>query len=131
MIDHMSTYATDFIKTKVFYQAVFSALDITLQAEFTAQWNNEWPTQRICAFGPEEKAVFWIIETKEKYTPRHVAFAAGSRSAVDEFYKKALENGGVDNGQPGLRPEYHDHYYGGFVIDPDGNDVEAVCHDRP
>ena len=128
MIDHMSTYATDFLKTRAFYEAAFSALGYSLQTEFTAEWNEQGPDQRICAFGPGEKAAFWLIETKQSYTPRHIAFAATSRTAVDEFYKRALENGGIDNGKPGLRPMYHDNYYGSFVIDPDGNDVEAVYH---
>lgn len=131
MIDHMSTYATDFLKTKSFYQAAFSALGYKVLAEFTASDNQDWPSQRICAFGAGEKAAFWVIEIKENYTPRHVAFAAASRSAVDEFYKLGLENGGRDNGKPGLRPHYHEDYYGAFVIDPDGNDVEAVCHENP
>jgi predicted lactoylglutathione lyase len=58
----------------------------------------------------------------------HVAFTADSRKVVDEFYRAALQAGGRDNGAPGLRPHYHEHYYGAFVLDPDGNNVEAVCH---
>ena len=107
MIDHMSTYATDFMKTRAFYQAAFSPLGYDLQAEFTAKWNQEWPSQRLCAFGPAQKAVFWIIETRQNHTPRHVAFAAGSRASVDLFYMQALENGG---GFDGL----------GFVFNGDG-----------
>ena len=127
MIDHMSTYARNYSKTKTFYEAVFSALGYSLQAEFTAEQNQDWPSQQVCAFGAAGKATFWIIETKENYTPRHVAFMA-SRSEVDEFYEQALENGGSDNGKPGLRPMYHEKYYACFVIDPDGNDIEAVSH---
>jgi predicted lactoylglutathione lyase len=59
-----------------------------------------------------------------------VAFAAQNRAQVDAFYKAAMAAGGKDNGKPGLRPEYHAHYYGAFVLDPDGHNIEAVCH-RP
>ena len=130
MIDHLSTYATDYTATKTFYERVLGALGYSLQAEFVAEWNAEFPTQRMCAYGPEEKGAFWIIEVKEKYTPRHVAFSAADRNAVKAFYQAAMDNGGKDNGEPGLRPMYHEHYYGAFAIDPDGNNVEAVCH-RP
>jgi catechol 2,3-dioxygenase-like lactoylglutathione lyase family enzyme len=128
MIDHLSTYARDYLKTKNFYLAVFSELGFGLQTEMIATWNKYFPTQRMCAFGPEGKPVFWVIEVKEAYTPRHVAFTASSRTQVDAFYKAALAQGAEDNGEPGLRPQYHEHFYGAFVIDPDGNNAEAVFH---
>ncbi|WP_434778235.1 VOC family protein [Neisseria sp. Ec49-e6-T10] len=128
MIDHLSTYATDYVATKHFYEKAFAALGYTIQAEFVAKWNEHFPTQRMCAFGKEGKMAFWIIEVKEAYTPRHTAFAAENRAQVDAFYQAAMHSGGQDNGGPGLRPHYHEHYYGAFVIDPDGNNVEAVCH---
>ena len=128
MIDHLSTYAKDYLATKSFYEAAFAPLGYSVQMEFVADWNQDFPTQRMCAFGVEGKPTYWIIETKEKFTPRHIAFSAISRSLVNQFYELALENGGKDNGRPGLRPMYHEHYYGAFVIDPDGNNVEAVCH---
>jgi predicted lactoylglutathione lyase len=128
MIDHISTYATNYPATKSFYEAVFAPLGYSLQMEFVAEWNLNFPTQRMCGLGVKGKPSFWIIEVKEKATPRHVAFSATSRSAVDLFYQQAMENGGKDNGEPGLRPTYHEHYYGAFAFDPDGNNVEAVCH---
>lgn len=128
MIDHLSTYARDYLKTKNFYAAVFSELGFGLQTEMIATWNKYFPTQRMCAFGPESKPVFWVIEVKEAYTPRHVAFTASSRAEVDAFYKAALALGAEGNGEPGLRPQYHEHFYGAFVIDPDGNNAEAICH---
>lgn len=128
MIDHLSTYATDYEKTKAFYEAAFSPLGYYVQTEFVAQWNTEFPTQRLCAFGPTGKPVYWVIETQIAHTPRHVAFCAEDRDKVNLFYQKAIESGGIDNGEPGLRPVYHEHYYGAFVLDPDGNNVEAVCH---
>ncbi|MDF1692207.1 MAG: VOC family protein [Zhongshania sp.] len=128
MIDHISTYTTKYLVTKSFYAAAFLPLGYSLQTEFVAEWNQEFPTQRMCAFGVEGKSSFWIIETKEISTSRHIAFSAASRSAVDSFYYQAIRNGGKDNGKPGLRPMYHENYYGAFAIDPDGNNVEAVCH---
>lgn len=128
MIDHISTYATDFSATKSFYAAAFAPLGYSLQMEFVAEPNADFEAQRICAFGPEGKPAFWLIECKQQHTPRHVAFCAETRHAVDGFYQQAMLTGGTDNGAPGPRPMYHEHYYGAFVIDPDGNNVEAVCH---
>jgi len=128
MIDHLSSYTTQYEQSKAFYEAVFEPLGASLQTEFVAEWNVEFPTQRMCAFGSAGKPIFWIIETREAATHRHVAFTAQSRSDVQSFYANGLANGGTDNGEPGLRPLYHENYYGAFVIDPDGNNVEAVCH---
>ncbi len=69
-----------------------------------------------------------MIETKESATPRHLAFTAATRDHVHAFYEAGLSSGGQTNGEPGLRPIYHDDYYGAFLLDPDGNNVEAVCH---
>jgi hypothetical protein len=128
MIDHLSTYATDYLVTKNFYMRTFEALGYSLQFELVSEQDQDFPNQRLCAFGPNEKAVFWVIEIEQKVTPRHIAFSASSREKVQEFYRIGLECGGSDNGGPGLRPKYHEHYYGAFLIDPDGNDIEAVCH---
>ena len=73
------------------------------------------------------KPDFWISEGRTG-EPVHVAFASASRSPVDAFHRAALAAGGRDNGAPGIRAEYHPTYYGAFVLDPDGNNVEAVCH---
>lgn len=127
MIDHISTYATDFPATKRFYEAAFEPLGHKVQTEMVTSWDPDFPERRICAFGPD-RAVFWVIETKEQVTPRHIAFAAPDRAAVRAFHTRALEAGGQDNGAPGPRPMYHEHYFGAFALDPDGNNVEAVCH---
>ena len=71
---------------------------------------------------------FWIGTGGKVSVGTHVAFAAESRKIVDEFYAAAMAAGGRDNGKPGLRPHYHENYYGAFVLDPDGNNIEAVCH---
>jgi catechol 2,3-dioxygenase-like lactoylglutathione lyase family enzyme len=123
MIDHLSTYATDYEATRNFYQAVFSPLGHRLQMEFT-----EPGGQRMCAFGPEGNPAFWVIEVNEAASPRHIAFCADSREEVRAFHQAGLEHGAGDHGAPGLRPIYHEHYYGAFLIDPDGNNIEAVYH---
>ena len=128
MIDHLGTYATDFQATKEFYRAVFEPLGYSIQMELVTEWDESFPTRRMCAFGPSGKPTFWIIETREPYTPRHIAFTADSRAMVTSFYEVGISAGGIDNGQPGVRPIYHEHYFGAFLLDPDGNNIEAVCH---
>ncbi len=128
MIDHLTTYATDYPATKAFYIAVLGALGYGLDREMVTTWDPEFPTRRMCAFGPPDKPVFWIAEVREPATPRHCAFTAANHAAVDAFHAAGLTAGGCDNGRPGLRPAYHASYYGAFAIDPDGNNVEAVCH---
>jgi catechol 2,3-dioxygenase-like lactoylglutathione lyase family enzyme len=129
MIDHLSTYATDFDATRSFYAAALGALGYSVQSEMVASWDTEFPERRICAFGAE-RPVFWVIEVKPENaaTPRHTAFTASDRDRVAAFHAAGLGAGGTDNGAPGLRPEYHPDYFGAFVLDPDGNNVEAVCH---
>jgi predicted lactoylglutathione lyase len=93
--------------------------------------------QIIAGYGREGKPDFWLGSNKMEFqtpdqvkviTPVHVCFTASSRADVDGFYKAAMEAGAKDNGAPGLRPHYHENYYGAFVIDPDGHNIEAVCH---
>lgn len=129
MIDHMSSYAVDFAKSRSFYGAVMASLGHPLQVEMEMSWDKELPNRKASAWGPD-RGIFWLIETKVSYEPRHFAFSAESRGRVDAFYESALAAGGRDHGAPGLRAVYHANYYGGFVLDPDGNNVEAVCH-RP
>ncbi|MDH2432591.1 VOC family protein [Pokkaliibacter sp. MBI-7] len=128
MIDHLSTYASNYPLTKAFYDAAFAALGLSVQMELVTEWDAAFPTRRMCAYGPIGKPVFWVIESHEPSTPRHVAFSAGSRAQVEAFHAAGLAAGGEDNGKPGLRPHYHADYYGAFLLDPDGNNVEAVCH---
>jgi len=128
MIDHLGSYAKDYEASRKFYDAVLTALGYPRQREMVTEWDGDFPTRRMAAYGPEGRLQFWLIEVKESATPRHVAFAAKDRAAVDRFYQAALAAGAKDNGAPGLRPMYHPAYYGAFVLDPDGNNVEAVCH---
>ena len=131
MIDHLSTYATDFSVTRAFYEAALTRLGYSVQFEMALDSDPDLPGRRACAFGPDGKSVFWVIEVRDVASPRHIAFSAPDRQAVAAFHEAALASGGTDNGAPGPRPIYHEHYYGSFVTDPDGNNVEAVCHAPP
>jgi catechol 2,3-dioxygenase-like lactoylglutathione lyase family enzyme len=125
MIDHLSTVVTDITKARAFYDAVLSTLGAVRLMSF------ERDDIRISGYGRDGKPSFWIIERAgEKAPPKqgHLAFAAPNRLAVDAFYETALAAGATGNGAPGLRPHYHADYYASFVIDPDGDRLEAVCH---
>jgi catechol 2,3-dioxygenase-like lactoylglutathione lyase family enzyme len=131
MIDHLTMYATNFDVTKKFYMAIFAELDYSLQADVVFDADPDFPGRRACAFGPAGRPVFWIAEVLEAYTPRHVAFTAQDRERVAAFHAVGLLAGGEDFGAPGPRPIYHENYFGAFLTDPDGNNVEAVCHAPP
>lgn len=118
MIDHVGIPVSDAGRSKRFYEAALSPLGYELLME---------PVSRAAGFGQAGKPDFWIGENPTSATV-HVAFASPDRATVDAFYAAALAAGGQDNGGPGLRPEYHRGYYGAFVLDPDGNNIEAVCH---
>ena len=124
MIDHTGIVVADYAKAKAFYDAAFGALGggrlHQVPPEFTGG-------RRVVGYG-RERPVFWLNEGGEPGPGRHVAFAARSRAEVSAFYEAAMKAGGKDNGGPGLRPHYHPNYFGAFVIDPDGNNIEAVCH---
>jgi len=128
MIDHLSSYTTDYPVARAFYVAVLGSLGHRIHTEMVASWDPVFPERRCCGFGAE-RPLFWVIETREPPTPRHVAFSAPSHEAVRGFHRAALAAGGRDHGAPGPRPEYHEHYFGAFVLDPDENNVEAVCHE--
>ncbi len=112
-------------RSKRFYSEALSTLAITLLLEVTAEQTGGGAH---AGFGAEGKPFFWIGDSGQPAGGVHIAFAARSRADVNAFYKAALKAGGKDNGAPGLRPHYHPDYYGAFVLDPDGNNIEAVCH---
>jgi catechol 2,3-dioxygenase-like lactoylglutathione lyase family enzyme len=117
MLDHVGLAVSDFAKSKSFFERALAPLGYKCLMEFPGA----------AGFGREGKPDFWISQGS-KSNPTHVAFAASQRSIVDSFHKAATGAGGKDNGKPGLRKEYHPTYYGAFVLDPDGNNIEAVCH---
>jgi catechol 2,3-dioxygenase-like lactoylglutathione lyase family enzyme len=126
MLDHIDIKVADYARTKAFYEEVMSSLGAHLVMEFGPEVTGG---VRVAGLG-REKPDFWISEGGPTSPRVHVAFAADSRAMVDAFHAAALAAGGRDNGAPGLRPEYHENYYGAFALDPDGHNVEAVCH-RP
>ena len=124
MIDHVGFSVGDFARAKVFYERALAPLGYTLIMEVTAQETG----QPAAGFGSDGKPDFWIGGEGKLEKPVHVAIVAKARPAVDAFYHAALAAGGRDNGPPGLRPHYHQNYYAAFVLDPDGHNIEAVCH---
>ena len=125
MLDHIGLAVADFERSKSFFIDALAPLDITLLMEVTAEQTGG---DAHAGFGTEQKAFFWIGNGRKPTNGVHVAFTAKSRSQVDAFYQAALTTGGRDNGPPGLRPQYHPNYYGAFILDADGNNIEAVCH---
>ena len=126
MLDHIGFAVSDYAKAKAFYIAALKPLGISLMMEVTPEMSGgTWHA----GFGKDGKPFFWIGDSKTKNsTGLHVAFVAASRAEVDAFYQAAMAAGGMDNGKPGLRPHYHKNYYGAFVHDAAGNNIEAVCH---
>ena len=126
MIDHIGFAVADLEQARQFYARALAPLGISVLMEVTQEMTGGHGAH--LGLGRDGNPFFWIGTGKAATTGCHVAFAAGSTAEVDAFHAAALAAGGRDNGAPGLRPEYHPNYYGAFVLDPDGNNVEAVCH---
>lgn len=122
IIDHVGVAATDFEKSKAFYVAALGTLGIELLTDFAHAGTSH------AGFGIEHPT-FWLSSGKQHRGEAHIAFRARSRAEVVAFYTVALSMGGRDNGAPGIRAHYHPDYFGAFVYDPDGHNIEAVCHD--
>lgn len=127
ILDHVTLIVSDYARSKAFYEKALAPLGVAPIMEFG----------KACGFGRGQKPDFWIGQGPTSYqtaeqaktiTPTHLAFAARTRAEVNAFHAAALAAGGRDFGAPGPRPEYHPGYYGGFVLDPDGHNVEAVIH---
>src|SRR5918998_4117767 len=116
MLDHLAIGVGDLAASRAFYEAAVAPLDFAVVMEFDDR----------VAFGPTQRPIFFIVD-REPAAGIHIAFQARDRERVDAFHAAGLNAGGRDNGAPGMRP-YHPHYYGAFVLDPDGNNAEAVCH---
>jgi len=120
MFDHVALPVADFARSKAFYQAALAPLKYVLVVE---------SSHDSAGFGIPGRPKFWISGGEGPLTGElHVAFEASDHGAVNAFYQAALQAGGRDNGAPGLRPDYHASYYAAFVLDPDGHNIEAVCH---
>lgn len=135
MIDHIGLSISNLAKARAFYDAAFKPLGFAMVMEVTPQMTGSRFTG--LGYGPvgsdieglqSGKPSFWISDEGKTQPRTHVAFVAGTRAQVDAFHAAALAAGGTDNGAPGVRPHYHANYYAAFVLDPDGHNIEAVCH---
>lgn len=126
MIDHTGLVVSDFERSKRFYTEALAPIGYAKLAEFPAAVTGHTD---VAGFGEPPKPDFWISRGTPNQPPLHIAFRVGSRALVEAFYQAAIAAGGRDNGGPGLRPHYHPNYYGAFVLDPDGHNIEAVCHE--
>ncbi len=121
MFDHVKFGVRDYAASKAFYLQALAPLGVVAGGEGEPSYGIE-----LCADG--QIATLCLFQTDEQPAHLHLAFAARTREQVDAFYRAALAAGARDNGPPGLRPRYHANYYAAFVIDPDGHNIEAVCH---
>ena len=125
MIDHIGFPVSDYVRAKAFYTQALAPLGYSLIMEVTQQ---ERPGESAAGCGANGKPDFWIGGEGGLNKPVHIAITAKDRATVDAFYQAAIAAGAKDNGPPGLRGHYHPNYYGAFVRDPDGHNIEAVCH---
>jgi catechol 2,3-dioxygenase-like lactoylglutathione lyase family enzyme len=128
MIDHLTLHVRDYEGSRAFYLRALAPLGYALVMELSRTEYPQLPAAHMCGLGAGGKPDFWLRESNAATTPTHLAFAAPDRAAVDAFHRAALAAGARPNGDPGLRAEYHPNYYGAFVIDPNGHNLEAVCH---
>jgi len=126
MIDHIGFPVSDYARSKAFYTKALAPLGYSLVMEVGGDVTESHAPA--AGFGAGGKPDFWIGGEGGLNKPVHVAILAKDRATVDAFYAAALAAGGRDNGAPGLRPHYHANYYGAFVLDPEGHNIEAVCH---
>jgi len=127
MIDHLTLLVRDYQKSKTFYLSALAPLGYELVMELSREQIPMLPCEHTAGIGVNKKPDVWL-RPADQIAPTHVAFRCRTRAEVDAFYKAALEAGAQPNGEPGPRPHYHPNYYGAFVLDPDGYNIEAVCH---
>jgi len=120
MLDHVSLKVRDFERAVAFYKAALAPIGYAVAMEYPGG----------AGLGEPGKPDLWIAQAGMPPHPTHIAFRT-SRARVDAFHAAALAAGGTDNGAPGVRADYHPHYYAAFVRDPEGNNIEVVCHDAP
>ena len=125
MIDHTGVTVSDFERSKAFYQEALKVIGYELLVVFPASVTGR---TAVAGFGEDGRPDFFIYEGSPNHPPVHVAFRVDSRKLVHAFHEAALAAGGTENGPPGPRSHYHEGYYGGFILDPDGHNIEAVFH---
>lgn len=128
MIDHLSLVVRDYARSLAFYRQALAPTGHARVVELPGAPGAASPSAGFCH---EDGSDLWIRQGEPATTPLHLAFRVPDRAAVDAFHRAALAAGGRDHGAPGVRPHYHPHYYGAFVLDPDGHNLEAVCHEPP
>jgi len=128
MIDHVGVIVSDFAKSRAFYVQALAPTGHSKLVELPDTLDGD---AGVAGFCHADGSDFWIRQGEATRPPVHIAFRVPSRAAVDAFYEAAIAAGGRDNGAPGSRPHYHANYYGAYVLDPDGHNIEAVCHDAP
>ena len=129
MIDHTGLTASDYAKSTLFYEQVLGAIGYRLLVEIPAVTGRT----DVAGFGEPPKPDFWLIRATPEHPAHqqtiHIAFRVNSRAQVDAFHKAGIAAGGKSNGEPGIRAHYHPNYYGAYILDPDGHNIEAVCHE--
>ena len=126
MLDHLGFNVGDYAASRDFYRQALAPLGYGLVMEVGRETTGGYEG---CGFGPPGRPQFWVGNGGGGQAGgMHIAFVAKSRAEVDAFHAAAIDAGGQDNGAPGLRPQYHPDYYGAFVIDINGHNIEAVCH---
>jgi len=122
MLDHIELAVSDIEAARAFYDGALAPVGVSLLMTLGSG------PRAALAYGSDGRPYFWIVQGPPLTGMLHVAFTAKDRATVDAFHAAGLASGGRDNGGPGLRPQYHANYYGAFVFDPDGHNIEAVCH---
>jgi catechol 2,3-dioxygenase-like lactoylglutathione lyase family enzyme len=121
MIDHVSVRVQDFPKLLTFYREALAPIGYQVVMEYPGA----------VGLGADGKPDLWLMQTDQTLNPTHVALHSHTREPIDAFYAAGIAAGGTDNGPPGLRLDYHPTYYAAFVKDPEGNNIEVVCHALP
>jgi catechol 2,3-dioxygenase-like lactoylglutathione lyase family enzyme len=121
MIDHVSVRVSDFGRLVAFYRDALAPIGYQVLMEYPGA----------VGLGADGKPDLWLMQTDRPLNPTHVALSSASRPTIDAFYAAGIAAGGTDNGPPGLRLDYHPTYYAAFVRDPEGNNIEVVCHSDP
>lgn len=129
MLDHISITVSDIGRSRRFYEATLKPLGYRVTRDSSDAVGFVVPEGS--EKSPDPGGDFWIVQGSPQPPLTHFAFSASSREVVDALFKAAVEAGGRDNGPPGLRPHYHPNYYAAFILDPDGYNLEAVCHLSP
>lgn len=128
MIDHLTIVVSDYERSKAFYLAALAPLGYVTVMELHREQFPQLPVPSTIGIGVGGKPDLWLRPSSEPITTTHIALRADDRATVDAFHRAALAAGAKDNGAPGLRAHYHPSYYGAFVLDPDGYNLEVVCH---